>query len=906
MIPLRLTLKNFLSYGPSEQTINFEPYSLMCLSGKNGHGKSAILDAITWAIWGCARKMLGVSKGDDGLVHLGQKEMIIHLDFIAGGQKYRIRREFFKSYGKPVTRLDVELFDANLDQYITLTDKSIRTTQEKIEVIVGVDFATFVSTSFLRQGQSNEFSKKTPRERKEIIASIIGLATFDQRSAAALEKSKEVGQKIIQVQFTLEQAGRIAGELVGIEVDTASVVGQTKECDERLALLGKDVEIWGLKAQKAERVLNDISRTEHEIDALASSERNLLQVLSSSVATWRELHSKIITLPPVETLLSERATLVSALDAFVGTERIVQESSALHEVVQKEIEALQIELKHEFQLQRVELLRKKNELLTTQKYLLTNMSDASKRYEYLDAQLKEIMQARIQAINKLATRADVELSYDQGKRLFEKRRSFYHACASKRSMAQAALEEITERSAIVGSVESPACPLCEQLLTLKRKQFLMQQLRRQERLASHRLARATSVLKHLEDALRAQRSALEVEARLCSSFQSFEQDLIRANRDVLSIEEELAVLKNACANFTQQLADVDNVLAALEDEVRRSDMQLEKALSTDARIVKRIVRLQEIAAQRAAVVYDGAEHQRAKNKLIKLDALLGDVRQRATLFEEGVRMRHAVRQCVADIRRVRRESASKKEAHQSSRALFDLCKGAAEKLHELEVCRLAMAEQRDACSRAFGSLVARKQQSLQAQLQRDAATQEIDALLQEKKEYELLVEAYGKNGIQALLIEEVLPEVEHEANALLARLTDNQMQIFIESLRDLKSGGVRETLDIQISDGVGVRPYEMFSGGEAFRIDFALRIAVSKLLARRAGTHLQTLFIDEGFGSQDEEGLSRLTKALFAVQCDFEKIIVVSHLERLKENFPVHIVVEKRSSGSVVHVEERG
>jgi exonuclease SbcC len=200
----------------------------------------------------------------------------------------------------------------------------------------------------------------------------------------------------------------------------------------------------------------------------------------------------------------------------------------------------------------------------------------------------------------------------------------------------------------------------------------------------------------------------------------------------------------------------------------------------------------------------------------------------------------------------------------------------------------------------------RKQRALLAQIQRDESLLEIEHLTQEKKEYEMLVDAFGKNGIQALLIEEILPEVEHEANALLARLTDNQMQIFIESLRDLKSGGVRETLDIQISDSVGVRPYEMFSGGEAFRIDFALRIAVSKLLARRAGTHLQTLFIDEGFGSQDEEGLSRLTQALFAVQRDFEKIIVVSHLERLKENFPVHIVVDKRSGGSVVQIEERG
>jgi exonuclease SbcC len=165
---------------------------------------------------------------------------------------------------------------------------------------------------------------------------------------------------------------------------------------------------------------------------------------------------------------------------------------------------------------------------------------------------------------------------------------------------------------------------------------------------------------------------------------------------------------------------------------------------------------------------------------------------------------------------------------------------------------------------------------------------------------------FGRDGIQALLIEEVIPEIEQEANRLLSKLTDNKSQIFIESLRDLKKGGVKESLDIHISDASGIRPYEMFSGGEAFRIDFSLRIAISKLLARRAGTALQTLIIDEGFGSQDEEGLQRLMDAIHAIQKDFSRIIVVSHLHALKDNFPVHFIIQKGALGSSVQVEERG
>src|ERR1700733_1268729 len=74
VIPLNLQIKNFLSYGSELQTINFEPYNLICLSGKNGHGKSALLDAMAWAIWGQARKVLGAAKADQGLLRLGQTQ----------------------------------------------------------------------------------------------------------------------------------------------------------------------------------------------------------------------------------------------------------------------------------------------------------------------------------------------------------------------------------------------------------------------------------------------------------------------------------------------------------------------------------------------------------------------------------------------------------------------------------------------------------------------------------------------------------------------------------------------------------------------------------------------------------------------------------------------------------------
>ena len=169
----------------------------------------------------------------------------------------------------------------------------------------------------------------------------------------------------------------------------------------------------------------------------------------------------------------------------------------------------------------------------------------------------------------------------------------------------------------------------------------------------------------------------------------------------------------------------------------------------------------------------------------------------------------------------------------------------------------------------------------------------------------MLERAFGKDGVPALLIEQALPEIEIQANEILSRLTAGRMGIrFLtqKDYRDRKREDKKETLDILISDAAGVREYDLFSGGEAFRVNFALRLALSRVLAKRAGARLQTLVIDEGFGSQDAEGLQRLIESIHIVQSDFAKVLVISHLEEMKDTFPARIEVEKGLHGSTLRV----
>jgi len=195
-----------------------------------------------------------------------------------------------------------------------------------------------------------------------------------------------------------------------------------------------------------------------------------------------------------------------------------------------------------------------------------------------------------------------------------------------------------------------------------------------------------------------------------------------------------------------------------------------------------------------------------------------------------------------------------------------------------------------------------RQESLAEELRSETAR--LNALQDEQSIYQELSVAFGRQGVQAMLIETVVPRLEDETNLLLGRMTDNRMNVKLETQRERASGNgdPRETLDIIVSDELGPRSYEMFSGGEAFRVNLAMRIALSKVLAQRMGAPLPTLFIDEGFGTQDAVGRERILDVISAIGNDFEKVLVITHLDDLKEAFPVSIEVQKDANGSTLWI----
>ena len=99
MIPISLTLRNFMSYGEEGQTLSFDGIHVACLTGDNGNGKSALLDAITWSLWGKTRASAVQSVTEDDLIRRSADEMEVRFEFELNDQKYRVVRK--RRRGKP-------------------------------------------------------------------------------------------------------------------------------------------------------------------------------------------------------------------------------------------------------------------------------------------------------------------------------------------------------------------------------------------------------------------------------------------------------------------------------------------------------------------------------------------------------------------------------------------------------------------------------------------------------------------------------------------------------------------------------------------------------------------------------------------------------------------------------------
>ncbi|MFA5112668.1 MAG: SMC family ATPase [Candidatus Margulisiibacteriota bacterium] len=160
-------------------------------------------------------------------------------------------------------------------------------------------------------------------------------------------------------------------------------------------------------------------------------------------------------------------------------------------------------------------------------------------------------------------------------------------------------------------------------------------------------------------------------------------------------------------------------------------------------------------------------------------------------------------------------------------------------------------------------------------------------------DYRAIEQAFGRSGIQPLIIEQARPELEQLAGEMLGAATGGRMVVRFETQKENKDGTIAESLDIIITmDGLE-RKIEEFSGGEQKMIRTAVRLTLAVWQARRGGSRLKSLFIDEIADALDGENSDRILKLLESLTGQFERIFIISHDDDLLAEMPVRINIER-------------
>ena len=198
MIPVRLAISGFLSYQePAE--LDFTGIHVACISGRNGAGKSAMLDAITWALFGEARK------NDDSIINDSEdiKTAKVDFEFIYENTNYLVRRQ--KTKGKSVI---AEFFIRGEDgeSWKPLTEKRAGDTNKRICSTLHMDYKTFINASFFLQGKADQFTGQNAAERKKILSTILNLDVWETYKAKAAEKRKLAENNALYIKGLIDEA----------------------------------------------------------------------------------------------------------------------------------------------------------------------------------------------------------------------------------------------------------------------------------------------------------------------------------------------------------------------------------------------------------------------------------------------------------------------------------------------------------------------------------------------------------------------------------------------------------------------------------------------------------------------------------------------------------------------------
>ena len=1017
MIPRKLLLRNFMCYREEVPPLEFDGIGIACLSGENGAGKSALLDALTWALWGEARL-----RSDDELIALGAQEMEVDFTFALDGQDYRVIRKRSK-VKRGQSWLDFQV--RHNGSWKVLTGATLRETQKVITGTLHMGYETFTNSAFLRQGRADEFTRKEPGRRKQVLADILGLDVYDKLEGDAKEKAKEIDGQLRVVEGQMTELERQAGQrdtyeqmVVGakdrmhrVNEAVAEAEQRFNEANERVSSLEllkpqrdeyqkrrhsihelrdtlaqrigenqralaetqqvvtrRDDILAGvaqLRAAEAERdrlshlypTYDALEKKKQQYDrAIGESRVRLENNLSKAEEKAKELEEHANQRPRLEANIAQLSEQISGMSS--SHDELTATRSKHQELVERSQTVA--DLRNRRTELQGEIDKKQDSLVASREENRRWLRDIDSRLKQIEASSTSLEQASRERVQLEEERKKLEALRQEEQTAREQIGALRAQCETIRSQG----DDINKKLAFL-TEDTTVCPMCgnelgddgiahieakyteeRQLLRqnysgakrqadeaeghLQTMQEEIQQIERKHNTLTDvigRVARLEAEVAEAQDlrrrheehqrtydelnlqivkgdyelAVRAELSRVDAQIRALGERQTLQREMQRLSSRIETLDRQAKVLADLQFQIKVDQKEIDKIEKeepALYEK-REEAIQLRQTLEMEDYAHDHRVALLRVEAEIQELGYTPERYQSVNEQCRTL----------ANWSQEENNL-HTAEGRMADLQKLLNQDEPQLQQHDNDITMLN------DQLAELEAqlrmlapafrqrdeASQTLAEQRDSLQVAQRDLIEKEtglKQALEAADKLKHCEKEHRRLTKRKGLFDELAKAFGKKGIQAMLIETAIPEIEREANHLLSRMTDNQMHLTFETQRGTKKGDTSETLQIKIADALGTRDYDAYSGGESFRVDFAIRIALAKLLARRAGARLETLVIDEGFGSQDARGRERLVEAITSVQRDFRQILVVTHIQELKDMFPVHIEVTKTERGSV-------
>ena len=869
MIPKRVTVENFLSFGPKTEIHFSDDEPLWVLGGQNGIGKSAVFDAMTYCLF--AQHRGGVDNAD-ALIHHGRDRFSVSFEFEFDGADYCIRRN--RSPSGPTQSVERRI--EGRWKRIEGVDGVASVKQWVIDTL-GLNFASFQASVLLRQGEAEAILTATGRERMTILKSVLGLERFETLSADIGERTKA---KKAELKSFKEKRNALteatAPELAGAEI-ALQRAGEAKAD----SIAARDAASTGMSRAK---LWEEVEPKRFEL------ERKLSEAVARSADAERirrqfaEYGVLKDVLPILRQLVPLQAELVDAEPALVRLRAACEAADAERQRLDSEsgdAEARRIAVASES----TELARRAKESrqeIARQTKFLTAADEVGRLGAELDALptglAEETAEARVaEEIAKETHARSLEASTRQStllRQASELQAKFADlsvgvdcsACGQKVTAEHAAKER--------GAAEENATRL--RGISERCDSALAEVARTTKEASAHRVDLEGKL--RSRDALAAQ---LESKRNDLESFGGT-SDISRLQAQIAELTKAAEAAEGGEVAAKAELGQLDLVLARLAAELHAAE-QLNKGEAVRFTALEKSAEAGRIRCATLLEQLRVERHGTTSAKLTELEASFaeleaGKIAEEFAKFQQDETRQDEWRtqlgglalQIDAIPQSARRTLREAEESHDGAAKL------AIDADATWQTARDALADlQRRA--KAFTDLCA------------EILAAERAALVHAK-----LNDLIGNTGLLRELVRIAEEEIVRFADDSLQKLSDGDLSL--ELSREPKKEGEALVLLVRSADSAEPTEVNFLSGSQKFRVALAIALGIGQFASGQTRP-LESVIIDEGFGSLDKNGLRAAAEELSRLKRHLKRIILVSHQEEFTDHFPVVIRLEKTDDG---------